>query len=299
MEDFFLSLSPPPLPGIAPSASVLTRLDALLPGFRESERKIAEYVAANAAQIVHLSITELADRTDTSEATVIRFAQRLGYAGYAAFKIALALDLNSTAVPTPGELSSSSDVASAKTRVLQVAIDSINDTGQLLDDNTLVRAVDALLAARRIEVYGVGSSAAVAHYAYALLMQIGMPIVAITDPHLQLLSAVQLRPGDVAFAITVSGSTRDTVEALQAAKEAGATCICLTRYARAPITGVADVALLAAARPATFGGHQLTGRVAQIAVVDVLAAALALRRQEDSLRALARGRQALNASKKY
>ncbi len=294
-----MTLSPPPLPGIAPSAAVLARLDALLPGFRESERKIADYVAANAAQIVHLSITELADRTDTSEATVIRFAQRLGYAGYAAFKIALALDLNSTAAPTPGELSSSSDVASIKTRVLQVAIDSITDTGKLLDDNTLVRAVDALLAARRIEVYGVGSSAAVAQYAYALLMQIGIPIVAITDPHLQILSAVQLCPGDVAFAITVSGGTRDTVEALQAAREAGATCICLTRYARSPIAGIADITLLAAARPATFGGHQLTGRVAQIAVVDVLAAALALRRQDDSLRALVRGRQALNASKKY
>ena len=286
-------------PSVGSSATVLARLEALTPSLRESERKIADYVLVHATELVYLSITELADRTGTSEATVIRFARRLGYPGYSALKIALALDLHEGATPMPGELTPDDDIASIKRKVISADVDSLNDTAQLLDDEALSRAVDALVGARRIEVYGVGISAAVAHDAYSLLMQVGLPIVAVTDPHLQVMSAVQLRPGDVALAISASGSTRDTVEALQTARDVGATCICLTRHARSPITQVAQITLLAADRPAVVGGHQLNGRVAQLAVIDVLAAAAVLKRRDDGLQALSRGRQAISASKRF
>lgn len=294
-----MSTRVPSSPVIGASTGVLARLETIAPSLRESERKIAEYVLSHAVELVHLSITELADRTDTSEATVIRFAQRLGYPGYAALKIALALNLHETAPPLPGELTANDDVGSIKRRVIEASIESLNDTARLLDDEALRQAVDAIGAARRIEVYGVGGSAAIAQDAYSLLMQIGLPIVVVTDPHLQVMSAVQLRPGDVALAVSASGSTRDTIEALQTARDAGATCICLTRHLRSPITRVAHVTLLAVARPTVVGGHQLNARVAQLAVIDVLATATALRRQGDSLQALARGRQAISKTKRF
>src|SRR5579883_863001 len=236
-----MSTRVPSSPVIGASTGVLARLETIAPSLRESQRKIAEYVLVHAVELVHLSITELADRTDTSEATVIRFAQRLGYPGYAALKIALALNLHETAPPLPGELTANDDVGSIKQRVIEASIESLNDTARLLDDDALRQAIEAIGAARRIEVYGVGGSAAIAQDAYSLLMQIGLPIVVVTDPHLQVMSAVQLRPGDVALAVSASGSTRDTIEALQTARDAGATCICLTRHLRSPITRVAHV----------------------------------------------------------
>lgn len=278
---------------------VLARLEALAPNLRDAERKITQYVLAQPNDVVHLSITELADRTATSEATVIRCARRLGYPGYAALKIALALDLHASTPPAAGAPSADDDLATLKYKVIESSIQSLRDTARLLDDAALAQAVDALVNARRIEVYGVGSSAAVAHDVYALWMQIGLPVVLVIDPHLQVMSAVQLGPGDVAMAISVSGSTRDTIEALQTAREAGATCLCLTRHVRSPITRAAHITLLAAARPATVGGHELVGRLAQFAVVDVLATAIAFRRQDASLQALARGRQAISTMKRF
>jgi DNA-binding MurR/RpiR family transcriptional regulator len=280
------------------SPSVLARLGTLAPSLRESERKIADYILTHPDEITYMSITELAERTDTSEATVIRFAQRLGYSGYAALKIALTIDRRDGAVPLPSDLRPEAGLAALKRTIIQVNIESLTDTAQLLDDDALAQAVEALISARRIEAYGVGGSAVVAHDAYFMLMQIGLPIIALTDPHLQMMSAVQLRKGDVALAISLSGSTRDTIEALQAAREAGATCMCITRYARSPITHVAHITLLAAARPATVGGHDLLGRVAQLAVIDVLAAAITLARPDASIDALARGRRALSTSRK-
>jgi RpiR family carbohydrate utilization transcriptional regulator len=285
------------LPSISPPG-VLARLGTLAPSLRESERKIADYILTRADEIIYMSITELAERTDTSEATIIRFAQRLGYSGYAALKIALTIDRRDGAVPLPSDLRPEAGLAALKRTIIQVNIESLTDTAQLLDDDALAQAVQALSSARRIEAYGVGGSAVVAHDAYFMLMQIGLPIIALTDPHLQMMSAVQLRKGDVALAISLSGSTRDTIEALQAARDAGATCMCITRYARSPITPIAHITLLAAARPATVGGHDLLGRVAQLAVIDVLAAAITLARPDASIEALARGRRAISTSRK-
>lgn len=278
---------------------VLARLGTLAPSLRESERKIAGYLLAQPQELIYLSITELADRTGTSEATVIRFARRLGYSGYAALKIALAGEQRVGSPELPGDLDREADLSSLKRRVLQVNIESLNDTAQLLDDTALAQAVEALSTARRIEAYGIGGSAVVARDAYFMLMQVGLPISAITDPHLQMMSALQLQKGDVALAVSLSGATRDTVEALQAARGAGATCICITRYARSPITRVAQITLLAAARPAAIGGYNLFGRVAQLAVIDVLAAAIALARRDASIETLARGRQAISEHKRF
>jgi RpiR family carbohydrate utilization transcriptional regulator len=298
VELSFMSDSTTATPPRASPSGVLARLGTLLPSLRESERKIADYILAYPEEIIYLSITELAERTDTSEATVIRFAQRLGYSGYAALKITLTMDRRDGAPPLPSDLTSEVGLTSIKRKIIQANIESLNDTAQVLDDEALAQAVDALTNAARIEAYGVGGSAVVAHDAYFMLMQIGLPIIALTDPHLQMMSAVQLRKGDMALAISLSGSTRDTIEALQAARDAGATCLCITRYARSPITRVAHITLLAAARPATVGGHDLLGRVAQLAVIDVLAAAITLTRPDASIDALARGRRAISASRK-
>jgi DNA-binding MurR/RpiR family transcriptional regulator len=277
---------------------VLARLTTLVPSLRESERKIADYMLARPNELIYLSVTELAGRTDTSEATVIRFAQRLGYAGYAALKIALTIELRESTPPLSSDLAPESDLATLKRRIIQVNVESLNDTVQMLDDTALGEAVAALSTAGRVEVYGSGGSAVVAQDAYFMLMQIGIPIVAVTDPHLQLMSAVQLGKGDVAMAISLSGSTRDSVAALKAARDAGATCICITRYARSPITRVAHITLLAAARPATVGGHNLLGRVAQLAVIDVVAAAVTLARGEAAVETLTRGRMMVETTKR-
>jgi DNA-binding MurR/RpiR family transcriptional regulator len=289
-------VSSPPFAGS--KTSVLVRLSAIEADLRESERKIGDYLLHHAPELVHLSITELADATNTSEATVIRFAQRLGYPGFSALKIALALELRDSASPLPGDVTPDDDIGTIKRKVLDTSLGGLRDTADLLGEAALLRAVEALDSAHRVEAYGVGSSAAVAHDAYAQLVQIGIPIVAVTDPHLQVLSAVQLEPGDVVLAISESGSTRDTLEAVEAAREAGATCICLTRHARSPITRVADIVLLAAARPMMLEGFQLVDRLAQLLVIDILWVALALRRKEHSRAALARGRQALSARKR-
>src|SRR5262249_58181588 len=106
----------------ATSSGALARLGTLAPSLRESERKIADYILARPEEIIYLSVTELADRTDTSEATVIRFAQRLGYSGYAALKIPLTMDRRHSPPPLPSDLTPETGLASIKRHIIPANI---------------------------------------------------------------------------------------------------------------------------------------------------------------------------------
>jgi DNA-binding MurR/RpiR family transcriptional regulator len=90
------------------------------------------------------------------------------------------------------------------------------------------------------------------------------------------MAAVSLRKGDVAIGISHSGSTKDVVDALTAARKAGATTIAITNFSPSPITKVADIVLLTAAPESAFGGEVLTSRIAQLCVVDVLSVTVAI-----------------------
>ena len=65
-------------------------LRSILPSLPPAERRVAEGVLAQPGDIVFLSIGDLATRSSTSEATVVRFCQRAGFGGYPEMRLALA-----------------------------------------------------------------------------------------------------------------------------------------------------------------------------------------------------------------
>ncbi|HYG58664.1 MAG TPA: MurR/RpiR family transcriptional regulator, partial [Symbiobacteriaceae bacterium] len=71
----------------------LFRFDELLPTLRRAEARLGTYIQAHPHDVIQLSITDLADRSGTSEATVVRLCRRLGFRGFQEFKIGLAQSL--------------------------------------------------------------------------------------------------------------------------------------------------------------------------------------------------------------
>ncbi|MGH3620362.1 MAG: MurR/RpiR family transcriptional regulator, partial [Sciscionella sp.] len=122
----------------------------------------------------------------------------------------------------------------------------------------------------RVDVYGVGASAFVAADLQQKLHRIGRVAFAWSDTHMMLTSAALLKPTDVAFAVSHTGSTVDTVEALREATRSGATTIALTNFPRSPITSVATHVLTTAARETTFRSGAMASRIAQLTVIDCL-----------------------------
>lgn len=277
----------------------LLRIRGLFPGLRPSEKKVARYVLDHPEEVVDLSVTELAQRSGVSDATIVKFCQRIGYAGYQQFKIMLSRELARPAHADYGELDPADDISKVKAKVITMNMSALEETLRTLSDTELERAVDAICRAPLIHLYGVGASACVALDAQLKFLRINRRCHAFTDNHAQRAMAALLAPGDVAIGISHSGFTKDIVDALRIAHEAGATTICITNHFDSPVTEVSDIRLFTAAQEPALRSGAIASRVAQLSIIDVLFIGVAQRDYDQNLEYLERTRMAVADSGRY
>ncbi|MYV39763.1 SIS domain-containing protein [Streptomyces sp. SID1328] len=282
----------------SPGGSLAAKVRTLTPSMTRSMQRVADAVAGDPAGCAALTVTGLAELTGTSEATVVRTARILGYPGYRDLRLALA------------GLAARQESGSAPAITTDIAVDdpltdviaklayeeqqTLADTAAGLDTAQLGAAVTALAAARRTDVYGIGASGLVAQDLTQKLLRIGLVAHAPGDPHLAVTNAVQLRAGDVAVAITHSGSTGDVIEPLRTAFERGATTIAVTGRPDSPVTQYADhVLTTATSRESELRPAAMSSRTGQLLVVDCLFVGVAQRMYESAAPALAASYEAL------
>jgi DNA-binding MurR/RpiR family transcriptional regulator len=266
------------------------RIRALLPSLAPAERRVAERVLADPAAVASWTINRLAQECATSETTVIRFCRAVGFAGYPALRLELAAARGRSERHRPRELSGDivpdDDLDTVVATIAFADARAVEETAQQLDLDQLHRVIEALVAAPRVDIYGVGASGFVALDLQQKLHRIGRVAFAWPDPHMALTSAALLGPDDVAVAISHSGSTRDTLDALQVAQRSGATTVALTNHPRSLLATRADHVLTTAARETTFRSGATASRLAQLTVVDCVFVGVAQRTYQTSQRAL-------------
>jgi RpiR family carbohydrate utilization transcriptional regulator len=265
---------------------------------RTAEQRVADFILKHAEELIYLTVTELAERTQTSESTVVRLCQKIGYKGYQEFKIMLARDLVGPTETVYEQIDSTDSLESLKTKVFQANAQALKDTIEVLSDEELGRAVAAIQQARRVEIYGIGGSAPLALDAYHKFMKLGICAVWLNDSDLMAMSSSLLAAGDVALGISHTGASRDVCDAMENAQNAGATTICITHRATSPITKVSNVKLFTAAKETAFGSDATSSRIAQLSIIDVLYAGIANQDYDHALARIQRTREA-SAGKRY
>ncbi|WP_149183510.1 MurR/RpiR family transcriptional regulator [Streptomyces sp. TRM49041] len=260
--------------GAAPDP-LAAKVRTLAPSMTRSMQRVAEAVATDPAGCAALTVTGLAELTGTSEATVVRTARLLGYPGYRDLRLALAgLAARRGSGGSPAVTSDIAVDDPIEDVVAKLARDeqqTLADTAAALDTAQLGAAVTALADARRTDIYGVGASGLVAQDLAQKLLRIGLVAHAHNDPHLAVTNAVQLRPGDVAIAITHSGATGDVIEPLRVAFERGAATVAITGRPDGPVTQYADhVLTTSTARETELRPAAMSSRTSQLLVVDCL-----------------------------
>ena len=286
-----------PVENTVPSAGCLPKLRKMFGTLRPSEKKVASYILKNAAQVIYQSITELSANSGASDATVIRLCNRLGYSGYQELKIALARELVSPSKNIHEDIGPGDDLATAVRKAFQANAQAINDTLDLLNMESLAKAVDAVAAARQVYLYGVGTSALAAQDAYYKLIRVGIPANFFADPHMQAISTVLMGDEDVAIGFSHSGSTKDVVDALSLAKAQGARVICITNRSRSPAAKLADILLLTASEETPFGSGGMPSMMAQLSIVDALFVGVALKIYDRAVRFIERTGEAVKGKK--
>lgn len=265
--------------------SVLEKVSARYTSLNEAERKVADFVLNNPEAARGCSVIHLSDLSGVSESTVVRFCRAIGFKGYADFKLALVADLASHREPLPdlhGDVSPEDDLSILLQKVLNMDAQAVVSTRDLLDMTQFERAVEAILQARRVAVFGVGSSLPVCMDLQYRLQRCGIHTLFSVDDHIQAINAALLEPRDVGLAISYSGESKETIESTELAKEAGATTICVTSFRRSLLAKLCDICLVTSAGRTQWLDETITARLVQLALFDALCVALARRKQHES-----------------
>ena len=280
---------------IAP-APLLVRLRGLRPSLSPAEDRVAEQVLADARAAAALTISELAVAANTSETTVLRFCKRLGLPGYPQLRLALAEESAQPRVSAAktSDISSKDSIDDIIAKVSFADASAVEETAQQLDREALTQAAAAIAGAKRVDIYGIGASAIVGIDLQQKLHRIGAMAFAWNDPHIALTSATLLARKDVAIGISHSGTTKETIEALEAARNRGATTIAITNFPLSRLASIADLVLTTAARETSLRSGATASRIAALTVVDCLYIAVAQRHLKRARKAVAETRDAVS-----
>lgn len=253
-------------------SNLFTIMQSRYPSLTASEKKVADYILKQAKDVIYMSITELAEACQVGDSSVFRFCQALDYKGYQEFKIALAhgTTLRDETPQLTSDITMLDTTSEVSEKVLHATIDALTQTHHLISDLDIQRAIDMLIKAGRIYFFGVGSSLMTAMEARSKFMRITNKTECSFDTHLQMMSASLMSKDDVAVLISYSGSTKDTIEIAKLLQEKGVPTICITRFAKSPLTDYADLILLCGANEGPLQGGSLSAKIAQLYLLDVL-----------------------------
>lgn len=276
----------------------ILRIRSHLASLKPAERRVAEYILDNINEAIHLSITKLSDDAGVSEATVVKFCQRIGYSGYQELKIVLAQSSEQNkGEHIYGEIEPNDDLETIINKIFQLYDQSLNNTKKILQNGSVEVGIKMILNARRICFWGFGASGIVAEDAELKFKRIDYIAEALTDNHRQKTVGALLIKEDLVIAISDSGRTKELIESLVVAKKTGAKIIAITSSLGSPVTKLADVVLLTSSKETPFRGSALASRMAQLAVIDVLFLGVAAAKYDKTLEVLSKTRLAVQESK--
>ncbi|MDT8717873.1 MurR/RpiR family transcriptional regulator [Clostridium sp. 19966] len=238
--------------------------------FTKTEEKLAKYITENVNGIIYDSVQDIAAKADISPAAVIRFSKKLGYNGFAELKIDLAKD-NTEEVPLFSEKICQKD--SLKTIVKKSKASdasAVEQTYKLLRIETLNDAVQAMKNAKRIYLFGIGSSGICCYDLAQKLSRVGYNAVFYNDFHIQLAASNYISKDDVALAVSYSGNTKEINVAMEYAKDQGATTISITQFTKSPLLKFSDLALYIPSQEKDLRLGAVSSRNASLILTDLL-----------------------------
>lgn len=243
-------------------------------------QRVAEQILDDPGEAAQASIVDLAERAGTSTATVTRFCRVLGFRGYAALRVAIATESGRAAqarweTDIDREIEPGDPLDTVLGVIVSADVRAIQETAARLDVDNVKRVAEAIAVAKRVELFGLGSSGTAAREMAFRLERIRVPCWHREDAHKALTNAALLGPGDVAIGLSHSGRTREVIEVLAEAADQGALTVAVTSFEKSPLAEAADVVLTTAVHETTFRLAALSALHSQLVALDLIYVAVA------------------------
>ena len=250
---------------------ILSRLDN--PPFRVSkgDRKIIDCIRMHLTDIPRMTIREIAQASGTAEATCTRFVRKMGFAGLADFKAALAEEgAELGRYLDRGNIKNSETARETARKLLSANMIALEKTQDIIRNEVIDACAELLIRAKRIAFIGLGYSGIIALDSYFKFLRIGMNCIAPRDNHSMRMIAAIMEPGDVIFAISHSGETAEILETVAIARSRGITIISLTEKHASSLHAASDVSLTYIAEETPLETGSIASKTAQFFLVDLV-----------------------------
>ena len=247
--------------------NILERIHASYYQLTAAERKVADFVLSQYAQVQFMSITQLADECGTAEATVSRFCRSLQLKGFNAFKIELAKYAGSA---HKGQKHDADTLEGRSAEVGRLNRDAVTQTIELVQPKQVLRAVERIESAPHVMCIGSGGSMIMASECAHLFSTVTAKVYAVSDSHSQMSATAPMGEQDVILLFSYSGATTNGIQVLELAKSRGIRTILVTRFSKSPAAKLADVVLRCGSNEGPFQFGSVPAKIAQLTVMDVL-----------------------------
>lgn len=234
----------------------------------KAERLVADRILSLEDGWLSDTISSFATLCGCSEATVVRFARRLGFSGYKELKLGLAAE--GGIGETVSEIYPTDDCFLIFKKLCAMGYASLESTLKSLSPLSMEMAARMLSECQRVVVIGLGASGSVALGAASKFMRSGCNAAAYSDIHMQAVAVSQLKKGDVLFSFSQSGSSKDIVDAVKRAKGREVFTISVTSRERSALARASDLVLLTECEDVPYGELGLRSHISRMILVDAL-----------------------------
>ena len=255
---------------------ILTVIQENMSTFSKGQKRIANYILESYDKAAFMTASRLGKTVSVSESTVVRFAAELGYDGYPSMQRSLQKMIRNRLtsvqrIEVSNDRIGDQDLLSS---VLQSDIEKIRLTLEEVDRQSFDRAVDAIVSARKIYIMGVRSSASLATF-----LSFYFNLISVAANTASEVFETMLRVGaeDVVIGVSFPRYSSRTVQAMNFARDRGATTIAITDSEASPLAPISNYTLKARSDMASF----VDSLVAPLSLVNALLVAVSRKKNDD------------------
>lgn len=276
------------------SKNILGLLKSMLTELPKAEKRIAEEILENPGGIVHMTASELGRQANSSAATVIRLTKRLKIASFTELKVFISREVKSEKHDGYSDINADESVQAIMSKLHWNSSLAMKDTVSMLEEKSILEAIELIRDATVIYTYGIGASSLVAENITQKWSRIGKTAVHVDDAHVILAALASSPKGAVFIGISNSGETYEVSRLAEIAQKHGHKTIAITRFGSNELTKHADVSLQHVRSNENEIRSAATSSLhAQFLVVDVLFYVYASRNYDEALDRIVDSRSAV------
>ncbi len=255
--------------------SIIVRINSVKDKFTSKEKDIYKFIVENTDKIMYMNTYEIAEKCNTSQASVVRFAKKLGYSGFPELKVDFSKELGRREAKekvtfTYEDFSENGEIQDVIKNVIKINTSIIEDTYSMIDIATIQETILSMKKARKIMIVGAGYSGVVAKDLHYKLLELGMNSICEKDYHTQLTIISTLEENDILFVISQSGRTLEMYHLVELAKQRKIKIISVTQKSDNPIKKLADIQINTVIEKNNFRSTSLYSRISQLTIIDII-----------------------------